>query len=352
MSVDLYVGGAEHAVLHLLYSRFWHKVLYDLDLVHTPEPFQKLLNPGMILGYSYRYYDDNLANAPDFRVRAVAASQVKLDGETATDAKTGAELKARWVNAEDVRWSDDGTPRHPEIEGLELEVVTEKMSKSRGNVVSPDDVIEQFGADALRLYEMFMGPLEKGAPWSAEGIPGMHRFLQRAHRLVAENEESVTITDGAGTKEQAQLTARTIQEVTDDVENLRLNTAISKLMVFVRDIVSENSLPREAAEAFVLLLNPFAPHLAEELWRSLDHQESPGLSAWPEPRSEFLETDRITLAVQVNGKRRDEVEVAADASEDEIRAMALASERVQSHLEGRDPRKVILVPGRLINIVA
>ena len=187
MNVDLYVGGAEHAVLHLLYSRFWHKVFYDLGLVHTEEPFQKLLNPGMILGYSYRYYDDNLADDPDARPNVYPASAVRHEGDTIVAKESGVELKARWVSSSEVRRAEDGTPLHPHIEGLVLEEVTEKMSKSRGNVVNPDDVIARFGSDSMRLYEMFMGPLDKGAPWSDESIPGVHRFLQRTFRLIVED---------------------------------------------------------------------------------------------------------------------------------------------------------------------
>ena len=182
MPVDLYVGGAEHAVLHLLYARFWHKVLYDLGLVHTKEPFKRLLNPGMILGYSYRYYDDdpNDSGGPD--VQAFPSSVVVSDEDTSRHQDTGTELKARWLKAEDVRWLEE-KPFHPTLPDLPLEEVIEKMSKSRGNVVNPDDVVARWGTDTLRLYEMFMGPLEKGAPWSEESIPGLDRFLQRTWRL-------------------------------------------------------------------------------------------------------------------------------------------------------------------------
>ena len=355
MPVDLYVGGAEHAVLHLLYSRFWHKVFFDLGLVHTVEPFQKLLNPGMILGHSYRYYDDNPTDAEDAEVHAYPASQVRMNGEASVHVETGAELKARWVQASNVVWSEDGSPFHPDIEGLPLEEVTEKMSKSRGNVVSPDDVIAEFGTDAMRLYEMFMGPLEKGAPWTTDSIPGMFRFLQRAYRLITgendEGEATAPAVAGSGTPEQQRITATAIQGVTDDLENTRFNTAISKLMIFARDVAKSDPLPVASAEAFVLLLNPLAPHLAEELWRTLGHTNSPGLEAWPEADPAMLTRETLKLAVQVNGKRRDEIEVASDADEDTLRRAALASPRVQSHLEGREPKKVIVVPGRLINIV-
>ena len=273
MPVDLYVGGAEHAVLHLLYSRFWHKVLFDLGLVHTREPFQKLLNPGMILGYSYRYFDNNLSDAPEFAARIYSSAEVNIEGDTPVHSKTGEELKTRWVSAKDVVWTEDQRPMHPSIEGLALEEVTEKMSKSRGNVVNPDEIIDDYGTDALRLYEMFMGPLEKGAPWSTESIPGVFRFLQRAYRLFvgegADHEGTISLVDGPGTPEQARLTAMTVQGVTQDIEAMGFNTAISKLMVFVRDITKQAPLARESAEAFLRLLCPFAPHMAEELWERI-----------------------------------------------------------------------------------
>jgi leucyl-tRNA synthetase len=224
------------------------------------------------------------------------------------------------------------------------------MSKSRGNVVNPDDVIARWGCDAMRLYEMFMGPLEKGAPWSDESIPGLHRFLQRSFRLVeADAEGGGALAPGDGTSEQQRLLARTIQGVTDDVEAMRFNTAISKLMVFVRDIGSP--VPVAAARSFALLLAPFAPHLAEELWQRLGASASLAREPWPQADPALLVTETITLVVQVNGKRRDEIRVPADADEETIRAAALASEPVQRHLAGRPPTKVISVPGRLVNIV-
>ena len=348
MPVDLYVGGAEHAVLHLLYARFWHKVLYDLGLVHTVEPFAKLLNPGMVLGYSYRFYDDD-PNDKEKSPAIFPATAVRLDGETPRHVETGAELKERWLNAPEVRWVDE-VPYHPSADVL-LETVTEKMSKSRGNVVNPDEVVARFGTDAMRLYEMFMGPIEKGAPWSDEAIPGLHRFLQRAHRLVTGEDGGGEPESGVGTDDQARLTAETIAGVTDDVENVRFNTAIAKLMVFARDIAKDAPLPRDAADAFVRLLCPFAPHLAEELWRHLGHTTSAALAAWPEADRARLVKTAVRLAVQVNGKRRDEIEVAADADESAIRAAALASPSVQRHLDGRPPKKVIVVPGRLVSIV-
>jgi leucyl-tRNA synthetase len=355
MPVDLYVGGAEHAVLHLLYSRFWHKVFFDLGLVHTKEPFKRLLNPGMILGYSYRYYDDNVTDDPDAEARRFPSSAVRQTEHGPIAAATGEPVKARWLVGSRVHWADDGTPLHPGDPDLPLEEVIEKMSKSRGNVTSPDEVIAEFGADSLRLYEMFMGPLEKGAPWSTDGIPGCFRFLQRVYRLLVDEESAgeplAELAEGAGTPDQARLTAQTIEGVTDDVESLALNTAISKLMVWARDVAREAPVPRDGALAFVRLLAPFAPHLAEELWAKLGHDASVALVEWPAADRSLLVSETLRLAVQVNGKRRDEIEVPADADEGTVRAAALASERVQAHVKGREPRKVIIVPGRLVNVV-
>jgi leucyl-tRNA synthetase len=355
MPVDLYVGGAEHAVLHLLYARFWHKVLYDCGVVSTKEPFQKLLNPGMILGKSFRYYDDNVADQPDVEARCFPSSAVRIEGEKAVAAGTGTEVKARWLRPEEVRIGEDGTPLHPTQDDVPLEEVAEKMSKSRGNVVSPDDVIAEFGADALRLYELFMGPLEKGAPWSTEGIPGCHRFLQRAYRLCIDEdvagEPARTLPEGGGTQEQLRLAARTIAGVTEDMEAVQPNTAIAKLMVFARDIAKDAPLPSEGASAFLRMLSPFAPHLAEELWHRLGHEGSVGRAPWPEADASLLVEATLTIAVQVNGKRRSEITVPADADSAALEAAALSDEKVQRHLDGAAPRKVIVVPGRLVNVV-
>jgi leucyl-tRNA synthetase len=354
MPVDLYVGGAEHAVLHLLYARFWHKVLYDLGLVHTKEPFQRLLNQGLVLGYSYRYWDDNPTDDPRATVRCYPTSAVRVEGDRAVAAATGEPVKARWVQRKDVRFDADGTPLHPSVPDLPLEEVVERMSKSRGNVINPDEVIAQWGADAIRLYELFMGPFEKGAPWSTDGIAGVHRFLQRAWRLIVDDEAGKRLRElaaGQGSEAQQRLLARTIQGVTEDVEALQFNTAISKLMVFAREIAKEAPPTRATAEAFVLLLAPFAPHVAEELWERLGHRESLARAPWPEADARLLETALVDLVVQVNGKRRDEIRVPAGAGEAEIRAAALAAENVKKHLAGREPKKVVIVPGRLVNVV-
>jgi leucyl-tRNA synthetase len=355
MPVDLYVGGAEHAVLHLLYARFWHKVFFDLGLVHTKEPFQKLVNQGMILGDSYRYYDTDVSDDGS-EAQAFPSSAVRETDEGPVTHEGNVPVKARWVPLKDVVFHDDKA-WHPTIEGLELERVVEKMSKSRGNVVNPDDVVAEFGADSMRLYEMFIGPLEKAAPWSTEGIQGVSRFLHRSWRLLLEEdpdggEDTLRALEaGPGSEAQQRLLALTVQGVTEDLEAMRFNTAISKLMVFVRDIARDEELTREAAKTFVLLLSPMAPHLCEELWQRLGHTDTLAYAPWPEVDESKLVDDEITLVLQVNGKKRGEMSVPAGMPKDEIEAAALAHERVQATLDGRAPKKVIVVPGRLVNVV-
>ena len=310
----------------------------------------------MILGYSYRYFDDDAADEGRADAKIYSHHDVEHDGEGFVAKDDGRAVKSRWVKLADVRWTADKQPTHPRIEGLPLEEVVEKMSKSRGNVINPDDVIDTYGADSMRLYEMFIGPLDKDAPWSTEGIQGVRRFLDRCWRLLLEETDDGadalrTLEAGAGSEAQQRLTAQTVHGVTDDLEAMRFNTAISKLMVFARDIAKDAPLPRAAAEALVLMLAPLAPHVAEELWQRLGHAESLAYAPWPEADASLLVADTVTLGVQVNGKRRAEIEVPADADEAAVRALALALEPVQRHLDGREPKKVIVVPGRLVNIV-
>jgi leucyl-tRNA synthetase len=349
MNVDLYVGGAEHAVLHLLYARFWHKVFFDLGLVHTKEPFQKLLNPGMIQGKSYRLFRSEDASEPKYYSRA----DVRYEGETPLHVGSGAELAEEWIEPEQVRWLG-GRALAPGVD-IDLEEVIEKMSKSRGNVVNPDDVIAEFGADSMRLYEMFIGPLGKAAPWSTDGIPGVSRFLGRAYRLVCHEEDGGDrlreFAPGPGSDAQRRLLAKTIEKLTRDYDALECNTAISALMVFVRDIEKDGPVTLALVEAFVLLLAPLAPHLGEELWQRLGHAESLARAPWPVADPAFLAVDEIELSVQVSGKLRDRVRVPTDADEATALAAALASENVAKHLGSGSPRRVIYVPGRLINLV-
>ena len=309
MPVDLYVGGAEHAVLHLLYARFWHKVLFDLGLVSTKEPFKKLINQGMILGISYK----------DKRGVLVPTDQVEF------------------TPAGPVRKSD----------GESLVEFPAKMSKSLRNVVNPDDVIRDYGADSMRMYEMFMGPLEATKPWSTKGVEGVFRFLKRAFRMFQEAE----IVDEPCTKEQERLLHATIKKVSQDLDSFGFNTAISQLMIFLNEFSKLKKLPREAAEKFVLLLSPFAPHLGEELWEQLGHTESLAYEPWPSWDESLLKLDEVEILVQVLGKPKARLMMPVDATQEVAEKIAFASPEVQSAINGRTVRKVIFVPKRLLNIV-
>ena len=331
LPVDLYIGGAEHAVLHLLYARFWHKVLFDLGHVGTREPFQRLVNQGMVLGATY---------LPKDRRR-------QPDGQAVIFKPTEVEPLAPGSD----EWKVKAT-------GEPVDVQWDKMSKSRGNVVNPDDVVQQLGADTMRLYEMFMGPLEHSAPWQTEGVTGCHRFLQRVYRLAFETAEDGTpdrlrdLPAGEGSDRQRRLLHRTIAAVTERIDRLAFNTAISAMMIFVRDIVAEGEpLHRDTLAQFCLLLSPFAPHLAEEIWRALGVPHSLAHELWPAADDALLVDATFPLVVQIQGKRRAELVIPQGASEADITAAALADAEVQKHLAGKTPRRVIYVPGKLINIV-
>ena len=287
LPVDVYIGGAEHAVLHLLYARFWHKVLYDLGLVPTREPFQKLFNQGMIL----------------------------------------AEGK-------------DGRP--------------EKMSKSKGNVVNPDDIIVSHGADTLRVYEMFMGPLDASIAWSENGLDGSRRFLDRVYRLFVD-EETGKVNDKVQDKDNAELEVSynyTVKKVSEDIEILGFNTAISQLMVFVNDCYKAEYIPRKYALGFIQLLAPFAPHLAEEMWEVYGNTESISYVPWPTFDESKLVSDTVEIVVQLMGKVKAKLDVKKDLTPAELEQIVLANEEVKELIEGKQVMKVIVVPGRLVNIVA
>ena len=325
LPVDLYVGGAEHAVLHLLYARFWHKVLFDLGFVPTPEPFQRLVNQGMILGMAYK------------TKRGVLVPMDKIE------------------------WRD-GKPWGAE-EGGEMEELTEfpaKMSKSLKNVVNPDDVIRDYGADSLRLYEMFMGPLQAVKPWSTKGVEGVYRFLKRANRLVTET----PVVDRAMTKAEAKSLAAMVKKVGEDLETMNFNTGISAMMVFVNEAeehakssssasegAGETGLPRPFLETFVLCLSPFAPHLGEELWQFLGHDKSLAYEPWPKFDPAALVEDEIEIPVQVMGKLRGRVMVPVAATPAEMEAAAKANADVAKFLEGKTIVKVVAVPKRMVNFV-
>ncbi len=342
MPVDLYVGGAEHAVLHLLYARFWHKVLFDIGIVKDPEPFTKLVHQGMMLGQSFRYYKlvtggplDPLIDGDD--------PDVEYDRESGKYhfVRTGEPVEAVWVGSGEVCW-DGATPYYGAVK---LVAVSEKMSKSRGNVVNPDQVVDEFGADGLRVYEMFMGPLEQVKPWQTSGIQGVRRFLDRVHAVAS---GPVTETMGA---ETAKLVHKTVKKVTEDIEALRYNTAISAMMILTNHLHGLDAVPREAAEKLVLCLSPFAPHLSEELWHHQGRFGGVSYVAWPTFDAALCVDDVVELPVQVNGKVRGKVTLPRDATEDVVRLAALADENVQKHIAGKELRKVVYVPGRIVNVI-
>jgi leucyl-tRNA synthetase len=317
--VDLYIGGAEHAVLHLLYARFWHKVLFDLGYVSTPEPFAKLFNQGMIRGFAYR----------DSRSIYVGYDQIDFREDGAYHKETGEKL----------------------VESIE------KMSKSLKNVVNPDDVVSQYGADTLRLYEMYMGPLEASKPWNIRDVMGVHRFLNRAWRLIVDPDSgarSAAVQDIEPDADALRTLHQTIQGVTVDIENLAFNTAIAKMIIFVNEMTKRDVRPARVLAPFLLLLSPFAPHMAEELWQRLCGATWKGSMAyepWPVYDPALARQDQVEVAVQINGKVRTKLTVSADVDAKGLEAAALADERVTELIGDKKVRKVIAVPGRLVNIV-
>jgi leucyl-tRNA synthetase len=321
MPVDLYVGGSEHAVLHLLYARFWHKVLFDAGYVSTPEPFLRLFHQGMIHKTSFRD----------------ARGKYHHDDE---------------VEHKDGKWLLKAT-------GEPVETKLDKMSKSRYNVVNPDDMCAEYGADAMRLYELFMGPLEDGVEWETAGVAGTRRFLDRVWRLMIVPAEAETperpsgkIGDaGADNRELERALHAAIKKVTQSVTDLRFNTAIAEMMIFVNEATKAPALPRAWFEMFVKILSPFAPHVAEELWQRLGHGESIAYAPWPVHDEAKLARDTMVITIQVSGKRRGQIEVPNDASEAAILAAAKADDKVQQFLAGKAIKKEIYVTGKLVNLV-
>jgi len=310
MPVDLYVGGAEHAVLHLLYARFWHEVLYDLGMVSTREPFQRLVNQGMITSFAYQRADKAL----------VAIDMVE---ETAPGV-----------------YKDKET-------GEQLERVTAKMSKSLKNVINPDEIVNTYGADSMRMYEMFMGPLQVSKPWSTEGLIGIYRFLDRIWRIHEEKQ----IIDGPIATDMERLLHKTIKKVTEDTASLDFNTAISQMMVLVNEMYKSDSVNKEAYETLILLLSPYVPHLAEELWQIQGHAPSVTNQPWPVYDEAKTHDDVLEIVFQINGKVRERIAADKSLSKDDLVNMAKTNERMQKWLEGKTIIKEIVIPGKLVNLV-
>jgi leucyl-tRNA synthetase len=333
MPVDLYVGGAEHATLHLLYARFWHKVLFDAGLVSTPEPFQRLVNQGMVHNTSFR----------DAKGKYYKPDEVESrDGSVDPTRDSFARLATAQLH---VKGSDDT-----------VETKLDKMSKSRYNVLNPDDLSAAYGADALRLYELFMGPLEDGVEWETAGVLGTRRFLDRVWRLLVDPEtDALTgkVNSDAPTdnRDLERAVHAVVKKVTQSIDDLRFNTAIAEMMTFVNEATKASVVPRAWFEMFVKVLAPFAPHLAEEIWQRLGHTHSIAYAAWPAYEEAKLARDTIAIAVQVSGKLRGQIEVAPDTAEAEILAAAQADPKVQSFIAGKPVKKAIYVKGRLVNLV-
>ena len=311
MPVDLYVGGAEHAVLHLLYARFWHKVLYDLNLVNTKEPFHRLVNQGMITSYAFQRKNKTLV--PTDEVREVQGKAGVFE-ETAT--------------------------------GEVLERVIAKMSKSLKNVINPDDVIREYGADSVRMYEMFMGPLEVSKPWSTQGLVGIHRFLEKVWTI-----SEKPLSDEKASSELTKLLHKTIKKVSTDTASLNFNTAISQMMIFINETAKAETLPKELWKPFVIMLSVYAPHLGEELWRKIGETESVVSASWPVWNEELCKDDSCTIVVQVNGKIRDKFEAALNEDKAALEKQALQTDGAKRFTDGKEIVKVITVPNKLVNIV-
>ena len=317
MPVDLYIGGAEHAVLHLLYARFWHKVLYDLGLVSTKEPFQRLVNQGMITSFAYQRKNKTLVPVDEVEQK------------------------------EDGNWYEKAT-------GEKLEQVVAKMSKSLKNVVNPDDEIRSYGADSVRMYEMFMGPLTMSKPWATQGIVGIHRFLEKVWAL---SEKPLADIDINGKLEDKKLVSlrktftQTVKKVGDDTSSLNFNTAISQMMIFVNELSKFDAIPTAIWTDFVKILSPYAPHLGEELWEKLGNKKSIAYEAWPTYNEDFLKDDTKEIVVMVNGKLRDKFEAAPGSDDETLKTMAFDREGVKKHTDGKEIVKVIVVKDKLVNIV-
>jgi leucyl-tRNA synthetase len=350
MPVDLYVGGAEHAVLHLLYARFWHKVLFDRGHVTTPEPFARLINQGMILGEieftGYQADDGSFVSANDVTRNA--------DGQQ-IHAKSLANVSAVNLSADQVEKKGDNFVRIDDP-SIRVNSRAHKMSKSRGNVVNPDIIVEEYGADSLRLYEMFMGPLEAPKPWSMAGVKGVRNFLDRVWRMIVDD-HSETVTLNASvknvepTEEQNRILHKTIKAVTHDFETIGFNTAISRMMEFVNFFTRQTTRPQSAMEQLVLLLAPMAPHIAEELWSILGHEDTLTFETWPSFDEALTQDATVEIPVQVMGKVRGKVTVPTGLSKEDLLAAAKSLDRIQPWLEGKQIVKEIVIPGRLVNFV-
>lgn len=343
-NVDLYVGGTEHATGHLIYSRFWNKFLYDLGLVVEPEPFRRLVNQGMIQGrssFAYRVKGTNKFVSKGLR-KQYDTMPIRVDISMVDNDILDTERFRDW---------------RPDFADAEFELedgkyvcgsAVEKMSKSMFNVVNPDDIVERYGADTLRLYEMFLGPLQQSKPWDTNGIDGVSRFLRK---LWAMMEQSLSAPDKAPTEAELRTIHKLIRKVTDDIEAFSFNTSVAAFMIALNELQKQKSANRQVLELFARVLAPFAPHIAEEYWHLLGRDGSVVDAAWPEADEKYLKADSVRYAVSFNGKTRFTLDLAADMDRAEVEKTALAAPEAAKWIDGKTPRKVIVVPGKIVNIV-
>jgi len=347
-NVDLYIGGSEHATGHLLYSRFWTKFLYDRKMVTVEEPFKKLINQGMILGTSafvYRVEGENKFVSKNLiegkNVQPIHADVSFVNASEELDIEAFKKWRPEFENAEFV--TEDGKY----IVGREVE----KMSKSKYNVVNPDEICQQYGADTLRMYEMFLGPLEQAKPWNTAGITGVHSFLKKFWKLYF-NGETFEVSDAKPSADSLKTLHKTVKKATEDIAAFSFNTSVSTFMICVNELSAQKCNQREILEPLAVLLAPYAPHIAEELWQKLGHSESISTAEYPVFEEKYLIESTKEYPVSFNGKMRFTLELPLDMGKDEIEKTVMADERTQKQLEGRTPKKVIVVPGKIVNIVA
>ena len=345
--VDVYIGGSEHAVAHLLYSRLWVKILHDLGYLNFDEPFRKLINQGKITGDSrfvYRIRGTNTfvsAGLKDRHETDPLHVDVTIVDGLELDTEAFRKWKPDFASAAFVL--EDGKY----ICGSAIE----KMSKSYFNVVNPDDIVETYGADTLRLYEMFLGPLEMSKPWSTSGIDGVFKFLRKVWNLCHDSQGNLRLSEEAATAEELRALHRTIRKVGQDIENFSFNTSVSEFMICANELTSLKCSKRRIIEPLLIILSPFAPHMTEELWEKLGHQESILDAAFPEFNPEFLKVSAFEYPISINGKVRTKMEFPTDMPPADIEKAVMAAEAVQKWTEGRPPKKVIVVPGRIVNVV-